>query len=375
MCCMSLGQKIKVFQRKTFKFVPYIRIFVLIVLASAAIWTIVFFGRLGLYLGSKIFKGPAFLYSVLINKNSINLKNTNGTTNILLLGIGGKNHDGADLTDTMLLISANPEKNFVVMTSIPRDVWLPSLGQKINAAYAEGEDKRKGAGLILAKDAIRETLGVNVDYVIRIDFTGFEKAVDLLGGVSIYIDQDFIDTKYPRFGHENDTCGINISTMSAEILTDDMFPCRFETLTFKQGLVKMNGSDALKYVRSRHAETSEGTDFARSQRQQKVLIALKDKFFSTQTLLSSTKLIGLLNLYKDYIQTDIQENEYSDFVKLFFKLKGARYDTFVLDEGNADEGRAGLLVNPPVSKYGAWVLEPASGDWKPIQEKIRQIIY
>jgi len=374
-CCMSLSKNIKIFQRRTFKFIPVIRMFLLGIFLIAAIWTIIFVGKVGIVLGSKIFKGPAFLYSVFFNKNEVNLKNTNGTTNVLLLGIGGKGHDGGDLTDTMLLISANPSKNFVIMTPIPRDIWLPSLEKKINAAYAVGEEKKTGAGLILASDAVKEILGVNVDYVVRIDFTGFEKAVDLLGGVEVYIDQKFVDPKYPKAGFENDTCGIDISTMSAEILTDDMFPCRYETLSFNEGLVKMTGAEALKYVRSRHSETAEGTDFARSARQQKVLLALKDKFFSTQTLLSSTKLVELLKIYKDYIQTNIKENEYADFVKLFFKLKGAKYDTFVLDQGNEEEGRVGLLVNPPSSKYGAWVLEPAGGDWKPIQEKIKKLIY
>lgn len=348
----------------------------MIALAVIILWMMIFVGRIGIYLGSKIFKGPAFLYSVLIDKNNINLKNKNGTTNILLLGIGGESHDGGDLTDTMLLVSISPSKNFVIMTPIPRDIWLPSLNAKINSAYAVGEEKKPGSGgLILARDAVREILGVNVDYAVRVDFTGFEKAIDLLGGVSVYIDRNFVDTMYPRDGHENDTCGIDISTMSAEMLKDDMFPCRFETLKFDEGLVKMTGVEALKYVRSRHAETNEGSDFARSQRQQKVLIAAKDKFFSTQTLLSSTKLIELLKIYKNYIQTDIKEDEYDDFIKLFFKLKGAKYDTFVLDEGNPDEGRVGLLVNPPASKYGAWVLEPASGSWKEIQDKINKLIY
>lgn len=372
---MSLGKSFKILQRKTFKFIPYFRFLILISFLLFALWMIFFVGKIALSLGSKIFKGPSFVYSVVVNKNNINLKNTNGTINILLLGLGGKGHDGANLTDTILLVSANPAKNFVVLTSIPRDIWLPSLKQKINAAYSIGEEKKTGGGLILAKDAVFETLGVNVDYVVSVDFTGFEKAIDLLGGISIYIDKDFVDNKYPKKGHENDTCGIDISTMSAEMLSDEMFPCRFETLKFKQGLIKMTGEEALKYVRSRHAEGSEGTDFARSQRQQKVIIAMKDKFFSSQTLLSSTKLVGLLNLYKDYIRTNIKEDEYDDFLKLFFKLKKAKYETFVLDEGNSDEGREGLLVNPPLSKYGAWVLEPRSGNWKEIQEKIKKTIY
>jgi polyisoprenyl-teichoic acid--peptidoglycan teichoic acid transferase len=372
---MSLTRSLQVFKRRTFKFIPYVRFFLLAVIISITLWVFIFFGRIGLVLGSKIFKGPGFLYSILINKNDISLKNTKGTTNILLLGIGGVGHDGPNLTDTMILLSINPEKNFVIFTPIPRDIWLKSISAKINAAYSLGEEKKNGGGMLMAKDAILETLGVEVHYTVVADFTGFEKAVDLLGGVSVYIDQDFVDPKYPKAGSENDTCGINISTMSASMITEDLFPCRYETLSFKQGLIKMTGEEALKYVRSRHAETSEGTDFARSQRQQKVLIAVKDKFFSTQTLLSSTKLIELLKIYKDCIKTDIKEDEYDDFIKLFFKLKTAKYDTFVLDQGNVDEGRIGLLVNPPSSKYGSWVLEPEGGDWKEIQEKINKTIY
>jgi polyisoprenyl-teichoic acid--peptidoglycan teichoic acid transferase len=372
---MSLSRSLQIFKRKTFKFIPYVRLVIFGLILACVLWVVVFFGRIGLALGSKIFKGPSFLYSILINRNNISLKNTKGTTNVLLLGIGGKGHDGPNLTDTMILLSVNPEKKFVIFTPIPRDVWLTSINAKINAAYSIGEDKKQGGGMVMAKDAILETLGVEVHYTVVADFTGFEKAVDLLGGVAVYVDQDFVDPLYPKDGHENDTCGINIATMSAEMIADTSFPCRYETLSFKQGLIKMTGEEALKYVRSRHAETLEGTDFARSQRQQKVLIAVKDKFFSTQTLLSSSKLIELLKIYKDYIKTDIKEDEYDDFIKLFFKLKTAKYDTFVLDQGNKEEGRAGLLVNPPASKYGAWVLEPSLGDWTEIQEKIQSTIY
>ncbi len=372
---MSLWQKINIFKRRTFKFIPLIRIIILGIVAIALIWLLIFVGSLGFYFGKRIFKGPAFFYSIFIDRDTINLKNTKGTTNVLLLGIGGRGHDGPNLTDTMFIISANWQKNFVIMTPIPRDIWLPSLEKKINAAYSVGEEKRKGAGLIMAKDAVREILNVNVDYVVRADFTGFAKAVDLLGGVELYIDRDFVDPKYPRAGHENDTCGIDISTMSSSMLTEEMFPCRYETLSFKEGLVKMNGEEALKYSRSRHAEAQEGTDFARSARQQKIILSLKNKFFSSQTLFSATKLVNLLKIYEDYIQTDIKEDEYPDFIKLFFHLKTAKYDTFVLDEGNEEEGRPGLLVNPPVEKYGAWVLEPRSGNWEEIQRKLKGIIY
>lgn len=364
---------LKIIQRRTAKYIIWVKRFLLLILAILLIWLLVFLGKIGLYFGFKAFKGPLFVFSVLFQRRQINLKNTNGTTHVLLLGIRGEGDDSPNLTDTMILVSINPKKKFVIFTSIPRDVYLPSLQTKINAAYAIGEARKKGAGITLAKDAIAEILDVTPHYVVRVNFLGFEKAVDLLGGVQVYVDQSFVDNRYPLAGHEDDTCGIDVSTFSGG-LSDDMFPCRFETLSFPQGLVYMNGQTALKYSRSRHAPSAEGTDFARSQRQQKVILALKNKFFSTQTLLSAKKITALLDLYKNYIVTDIKEDEYDDFIKLAFASKNSQYDTFYLDQGNESEGREGFLISPPVSKYGAWVLEPKTGTWEEVQKMFKKTI-
>ncbi len=120
---------------------------------------------------------PAFLQ--LLFQKEIQLKTTNEKNiNVLLLGIGGGTHDGPDLTDTMIFASINPTTKKVTMVSIPRDLWMPELEQKINFAYADGEVKQVGGGIIAAKAAVQKLLGEDVDYVLRIDFDGFVKAIE-----------------------------------------------------------------------------------------------------------------------------------------------------------------------------------------------------
>jgi anionic cell wall polymer biosynthesis LytR-Cps2A-Psr (LCP) family protein len=126
----------------------------------------------------------------------------------------------------------------------------------------------------------------------------------------------------------------------------------------------MDGTTALKYVRSRHALGPEGSDFARSKRQEKVISAFKDKILSVDTFLNPVKAVNLFDIFKDSIDTDIQPDEYDDFVRLVQKLKGAKLQSAIIDTGDSAENRMGLLINPPISdEYGKqWVLSPRAGN-------------
>jgi len=90
--------------------------------------------------------------------------------------------------------------------------------------------------------------------------------VDLLDGVEVDVENTFDDYRYPINGKENDLCD-----------GDPEYDCRYEDIHFDQGLQLMSGETSLKYVRSRNAEGDEGTDFARSQRQQRLLLSFKEK--------------------------------------------------------------------------------------------------
>ncbi len=313
----------------------------------------------------------------------ISLKDTDNRVNILLLGIGGGSHEGPNLTDTIIFVSIDPRLKKMTLVSIPRDLWVPMLQAKINSAYSTGQDKENAGGLKLTKAVVSDILGQQIDYGLRIDFDGFVKAVDMMGGLEITVDRVLDDYAYPISGKEEDACGKNddeIASLSAQIATDsatesEAFPCRYEHLHFDPGVTHMDGTTALKFVRSRHALGREGSDFARSKRQEKVIQAFKDKLLSADTFLNPVKVVSLIDVFKGSIDTDIKQDEYDDFIKLAQKMKGAAVKSAILDFGDEEVGREGLLVNPPLSSdyRGQWVVIPRAGnaDYSEIQAFVK----
>lgn len=232
------------------------------------------------------------------------LKNSDGITNVLLLGIGGEGHEGGDLTDSILLASFNLKNNKATLIPIPRDVWIPSMKAKINTAYHYGNERRVGGGRDLAKSAVAETLGIPVHYSLVLDFQGFVKAIDAVGGVDVEVENAFDDYKYPIPGKEN-----------VEPESD-----RYEHIHFDKGTTHMDGTTALKFARSRHAEGDEGTDFARAARQEKIILAFRTKIISTDTIFSSEIIGKLKDSVSSSIDTDIEGAEQASFSKVVLSL-------------------------------------------------------
>lgn len=342
---------------------------------------------IGIKIALAIFSYAPVAYQVAFNKD-INLKQTQDKRiNILLLGTGGGTHEGPNLTDTIIFASIDPQNKKITMVTIPRDIWVPDVDGKINSIYQLGLDKGKDKGLLYAEAEIGKIMGQKIDYGFRIDFDGFIQAVDMMGGLDITVDRTFDDYAYPITGKEDDSCGLDevkIASLSAEIASGsatelDAFPCRYEHLHFDAGQQHMDGATALKYVRSRHALGPEGSDFARSKRQEKVISAFKEKVFSAGTLLNPIKLVSLYDTFQASIDTDIKKDEYDDFVKLAQKMKGSKMQNYVIDTGDETEGRPELLVNPPIdpNQYGgAWVLVPKAGpsDYSEIHAYVKCLV-
>lgn len=305
--------------------------------------------------------------------------------NLLLLGIGGGTHDGPDLTDTIIFMHVDPVNKKVTLVSLPRDLWVPDLSAKVNATYTFASEKNPGSGLSVTENEIGKILGQHIDYGVKIDFGGFVKAVDILGGLDINVDETFDDYAYPITGQEDATCGLTneqIASDSAAIASGSAtelqsFPCRYKHIHFDQGANHMDGETALEYVRSRHALGPEGSDFARSKRQEKVISAFKAKLFSVGTILNPVKMIDLINTLSGSLETDIPQSKYADFIQTAQDMKGAKIASTVIDTGDSEMGRYGLLINPPVADYGgAWVLAPRTGatDYSEIQEYVSCMI-
>lgn len=278
-----------------------------------------------------------------------------GRTNILVLGVPGGSHPGPNLADTIMVLSIDPVRRDLVIISVPRDIRVSSFQTKINTLYALG-------GLDLFKKEIRRILGLNVDFGVVVDFEGFKKAIDLVDGLDVEVEHSFDDFHYPISGKENDDCG-----------GDPEYKCRYEHLRFEKGVNHMDGELALKFARSRFATNSgEGTDFARSKRQQKIILAFKKRIFTKEVLLSPRALLGFLKIWRENIETDFGAKDFFKLLTIFPSVDWQRPRIFTLDWGEENQG--GLLVNPPVEDYGSWVLLPRSGDWQEIQEKLQDFL-
>ena len=334
------------------------------------------------------FKGPQTIVQLITNTG---LKSTNNRVNVLLLGIGGEGHEGPDLTDTIILASIDKSGKDPVIISIPRDLWAPGVGAKINAAYAFGQEKN-GKGLELAKNTVSQLFDIPIHYAARIDFDGFIKAVDLTGGLDVTVDTPFTDYKYPIADHEDDRCGLTIETQEKDGKTiqvvkdatgsavpleeiseeNDPFTCRYETISFTQGSNLFDGTTTLKFVRSRHGTNGEGSDFARSARQEKIINAFRTKVMSTQTFLDPQTILGLVKTFSKSIDTDITSDDVPYFVKLAKNAQGQETRRIILD---SDQENSLLEIGNSADYGGQFALIPKGGSWTNLAESIQAEIF
>lgn len=289
-------------------------------------------------------------------------KNDNGVVNFLLLGKAGGNHDGPNLTDAITIVSYNFKKKQITSISLPRDIWSDTLKDRINSAYAYGEISKKG-GIALAKTEVSKIVGIPLHYGILIDFEKFKELIDFLGGIDINIDQTFDDYKYPIPGLENDLCGLN----ARQATGNAKFDCRYEHLSFKKGHTHMNGSLALKFARSRNAIGTEGSDYARGRRQQKIIYAI---YLRLANKLKKPDLADLRKTYQllDKIIVRDIANTQSAYIARDYVLGGT---TMINQTALSSD-----FFEVPAKRdyFGKYVLIPIDGDFSQIHGYIKCLI-
>ena len=266
------------------------------------------------------------------------VNSTDGRVNILLLGIGGGTHEGPDLTDTIIVLSFHLTKKTLSLISIPRDIWSDSLKDRINSAYHYGEAKKKDGGLTLSSIIIEDIVGIPIHYAMVIDFSQFETLIDYIGGIDIVVPTAFTDTEYPIEGKENDECG-----------GDPTYACRYQTLVFEKGLQHMDGKRALMYVRSRHAEGGDGNDFARSRRQQDVIVAVKTKILSLEPWYHPDMSVHLFQSFDKATKTNLTVGQLLALGKLGMGVKPEDIQKISIDP---------YLEVALVDKYQRYALDP-----------------
>ncbi len=269
-----------------------------------------------------------------------------GQINILLIGMRGTSMPGGGLlADSVMLVMARPDENKVALFSIPRDLYVThpdgSAQSKINSIHAIYEKNGEGEGMRAIKEVVSEITGIPVHYAVRIDFVGFQELVDTVGGVDIYLDSPF--TEPTQFEGEN---ALNF--------------------TLPAGKNHIDGEKALFFVRARYSTS----DFDRARRQQKVLIALKDKLLSLGTLADFGKVNNILNVLGEDVRTDMDVSEMKKFFELAGKMQNPEIKQKVLDTS-----KEGLLystrADTPEGK--TYVLLPVDGNYDKIREVCQNI--
>ncbi len=294
------------------------------------------------------------LWKMLPPFNSI--KKYNNQTNILILGIAGGNRPGDNpkVSDSIIVTNYNFSTNRLTTISVPRDIWSDTLKNKINSAYAEGETKAPGkGGFILAKAELESVIGMPIQYTAVIDFNKFKELINFLGGIEINVVNSFTDNLYPIAGRENDDCG-----------GDTEYRCRYETIFFNKGPTFMNGDMALKFVRSRHAEGNEGSDFAREKRQQLVIAAIKNKLINIVKIHQLDQMESLYNLLDQIILRDITNQQTAEIVKNIFFKGNLQQNTVVLTEDFFE------VPDYNIRYKNQWVLIPKGNNFSLIQNYI-----
>lgn len=301
----------------------------------------------------------------------------------VLLGYGGAGHDGGTLSDSIILIEADPSTKKASIISIPRDLWVTiptdfnnTSYNKINAAYSVGLDdirypnkrpefKGKNGGGNLAKSVVSQIIGANVDYFAAVDFEKFIKIVDTLGKIEVDVPGTFDDYFYPVKGLENETCGKSAEEIAvfhskySGFELEKQFICRYEHLHFDKGLTTIDGESALKFVRSRHGDS----DFGRSERQFAVLEAINRKLIP---LSAFSKGESLLNTLFGMVKTDLSVNKIYEIYQILGEAGGYKVTKIHLSEDNTLIAKKG--------PQGQYILIPKAGinNYTEIQNIIQQ---
>lgn len=258
---------------------------------------------------------------------------------ILLLGKGGENHDGGDLTDTIMIVQILNTEKQINLISIPRDFLVfddEGYYSKINSVYRHtlNQGKTEAEAIKALQDKITEITGIKFDYYAEIDFAGFVKIVDTIGGVEVDVTESIDDPYYP---------GPNYS---------------YQRFVLPAGIQTLNGETALKYARSRY--TSVGGDLDRSRRQQQILGNLKNKVFSLNPILDAPKLLSMFGIARETIKTDLSLTDMKNFYDTYQDSKDYTMKSLVIGnnllKGNLKEGyrqfgsARGYIIEPRLSE-------------------------
>jgi polyisoprenyl-teichoic acid--peptidoglycan teichoic acid transferase len=226
------------------------------------------------------------------------------TINIILLGSDHRNQDTDWRTDTMILVMLDPRSKQAGVINIPRDLWVNIPGRAPNRINTLDEF----GGPPLVKQVVGSVLGVPIDYYVRIDFSGFQKAIDTIGGITVDVD-----------------CTL-----------------RESNIVFPAGKTQMDGATALLFSRLRKSTSI----FDRMRRQSRVLWAVREKLLSADMF---PRIPELWNVIRTTVQTDIPPQDMLSLASLANEIKPSDIRGLMIDYS---------MSRHATSSQGWWILLP-----------------
>lgn len=279
------------------------------------------------YLSAKnIFQGGGEAPALSENVDPTRLKGEgDGRVNILLLGYGGSTHEGAELTDTILIASVDPVQKTASLLSIPRDLWVKNGSgySKINQVYVDAKNRKLASLSKSVSDrdkqaeqaahdsiekTIEDTVGVPIHYYVMVDFFAFEQAINTVGGIDINVKPEGV--VYERLW--------------------DTTRGKPYTLDVKEGPNHFDGQRALFYSRSR--KTSANGDFSRAERQRAVIIALKEKIMSKGTYGNPAKINELINNFGSHVRSNMTTSDLARLYEIGKAIDSTKISSLGLDD-------------------------------------------
>lgn len=326
-------KKMKKKMSKKRKIILSIILVILLLILGAGIWLVLW----GNDILAKITGGQGNVLDLIFQDETYDPLKTDekGRTNILAFGTSGYNmegdegqgtHDGAQLTDSIMVISLDQETGDLAMLSLPRDLKASptcTATGKINEVYwcnnMNGDNEQAGAEALMAE--VGDILGIDFQYYAHINWGSLIQIVDTLGGINITLDEDIADYYYTG-------------------------------AVFEAGVpYTINGDQALGLARARHGTTS--GDFSRGASQQKILVGIKDKIFEKS--LSLTDIIGLASALGDNLRTNFSIDEMRTLAHLTseFDFDSARQVSLIEPEAYMTTGSInGISYVLPVGGAG-----------------------
>jgi LCP family protein required for cell wall assembly len=247
--------------------------------------------------------------------------------NVLVMGVQVSGAATNPLTDSMMVVSYHPGAETLSLLSIPRDLWvnIPGHGQsRINEAFEYG-------GAPEAMLTVQQNLGIPVNYYALVSYTAFEKLIDDVGGVTVDVPFDIDDPTFPAPDY-----------------------IHYEPFHLKKGVQHLSGHDALRYVRTRHSDPL--GDIGRAQRQQQVLMALKDQLLKPQNIFKAGLILRDI---RNTVRTNFPFDQAAGLGTLILQLEASQIKKGVL-------GYENKAVQGYVTPEGAQVLLPNKTAIKPI---------